>query len=299
MNLRQFKDKVAIVTGGGSGIGQSLCQELGQSGSIVVVADMNDTHAEDVVTAINKDGGKAKAVHVDVSKEEEVRQLIEGTVLEHGRLDYLFNNAGIALFGDARDLTLEQWHRVLDVNLYGVLHGTIIAYPIMAKQGFGHIVNVASSAGLSPAPTEAAYCTSKYGVVGLSLSLRPEGADLGVKVSVVCPGYVRTNMFKTATVLNVPQERRGAMTPGKVVGASKDAPIILNPRKTMDPTKAAQTILSGVSRNRAIIAFPADVRFSWRLYRLSPRLMDRLLLIPTRDFRKYRLNPNAEAGPTP
>lgn len=185
---------------------------------------------------------------------------------------------------------MDQWRRVLNVNLYGVLYGTVIAYPVMVKQGFGHIVNTASAAGLSPAPTEAAYCTSKYAVVGLSLSLRPEGADLGVQVSVVCPGYVRTNIFSTATVLNVPADRRGAMTAEKVGSASKPAPIILNPRKTMDPAKAAQTILGGVARNRAVIAFPSDVRTTWRISRFFPRLMDRLLLVPVRDFRKYRLD---------
>jgi short-subunit dehydrogenase len=95
-----------------------------------------------------------------------------------------------------------------------------------------------------------------------------------VKVSVVCSGYVRTNIFQTATVINVPPEHRGAM----------------NPRKVMDASKAARTILGGVSRNQAIIAFPAGVRLAWRLYRLSPRLMDRLLLYAIRNFRKYRVN---------
>ena len=291
--MEQFKDKVAIVTGGGSGIGQALCEQQGQEESIVVVADINDDHARSVTSAITQNGGRAHAVHVDVSSEEDIRQLIDGTVSEYGHLDYLFNNAGISIFGDARDLTLDQWHRVLEVNLFGVLYGTVMAYPIMVRQGSGHIVNVASSAGLYPAPTEVAYCTSKYGIVGLSLSLRVEGADLGVKVSVVCPGYVRTNIFQTATVINVPPEHRGAMNPRKMTDASdaKAAPIVLNPRKMMDASKAARTILGGISRNQAIIAFPAGVRLTWRLYRLSPWLMDRLLLYAITNFRKYRLKP--------
>ncbi len=291
--MEQFKDKVAIVTGGGSGIGQALCQELGKKGSMVVVASLHDDHAKRVASAITQNGGQAHAVRVDVSNEKDVRRLIDETVSEYGPLDYLFNNAGISIFGDARDLTLDQWHRILEVNLFGVLYGTVLAYPIMVRQGFGHIVNVASSAGLCPAPTEVAYCTSKYGIVGLSLSLRVEGADLGVKVSMVCPGYVRTNIFQTATVINVPPEHRGAMTPRKTMDASKvkAAPIVLNPRKTMDASKAARTILDGVSRNQAIIAFPAGVRLTWCLYRLSPRLMDRFLLYAIRNFRKYRVNP--------
>ncbi len=277
--MKQFKDKVAIVTGGGSGIGQALCQELGQEGSIVVVASLHDDHASHVASAITQNGGQAHAVHVDVSSEEEVRQLIDETTAEYGRLDYLFNNAGIAIGGDARDLTLEQWRRVLEVNLYGVLYGTVIAYPIMVRQGFGHIVNTASATGLLPQPINAPYCTSKYGIVGLSLSLRVEGADLGVRVSVVCPGRVRTNIYQATTIANLAPEQRAAYE------QQMTAP------KKMDASKAARTILGGVSRNQAIIIFPANVRLAWRLYRLSPRLVDRILLNSTRNFRKYRLNP--------
>ncbi|HXY87333.1 MAG TPA: SDR family oxidoreductase [Candidatus Acidoferrales bacterium] len=279
--MKQFKDTVAIATGGGSGIGQALCQELGQRGSIVVVADINDDQAAHVASAIKQNGGRAHAVHVDVSNEEEVRKLINGTVSEYGRLDYLFNNAGISIGGDARDLTLEQWRRVLEVNLYGVLYGTVIAYPIMVGQGSGHIVNVSSAAGLFPGPINAPYCTSKYGIVGLSLSLRVEGSDLGVNVSVVCPGAIRTNIWQAATAVNLAPEQRAAyeqqITSGKI--------------KMMDASEAARTILGGVSHNQAIIIFPAGVRLAWRLYRLSPRLLDRLLLNSTRNFRKYRLNP--------
>jgi NAD(P)-dependent dehydrogenase (short-subunit alcohol dehydrogenase family) len=229
-----------------------------------------------VASSITQNGGHAHAVPVDVSKEGEVRQLIDETVSEYGRLDYLFNNAGIAIGGDARDLTLEQWRRVIDVNLYGVVHGTAIAYPIMAKQGFGHIVNVASATGLFPQPINAPYCASKYAIVGLSLSLRVEGADLGVNVSVACPGSVRTNIYEATTMVNIPPERRAA-----AVSSTRFKP--------MDASKAAQTILSGVSRNQAVIAFPAYVRLGWLLYRLSPRLLDLLLLNGTRNFRKYRL----------
>jgi len=132
--------------------------------------------------------------------------LAEETASAYGRLDYQFNNAGIAIGGDARDLTLDQWRRVLDVDLYGVLYGTLAAYPIMVNQGFGHIVNTSSAAGLLPTPLNAPYCTAKHAVVGLSLSLRAEGADLGVKVSAVCPGYVRTPIFGNAVVVNLPRK---------------------------------------------------------------------------------------------
>jgi NAD(P)-dependent dehydrogenase (short-subunit alcohol dehydrogenase family) len=190
-------EKVAIVTGGGSGIGEAVCRELARRGAWVVVADINGDDADRVATAIVKDGGQAAAARVDVSRETDVTSLVEQTAADCGRLDYLFNNAGIAIGGDARDLTLDHWRRVLDVDLYGVLHGMRAAYPIMARQGFGHIVNTSSAAAFLPDPGDAPYCTAKHAVVGLSLSLRLEGADLGVKVGVICPASCARTSSRT------------------------------------------------------------------------------------------------------
>ena len=252
--------KVAIVTGGGSGIGAAVSRELARRGAQVVVADIKGDDAERVAAAIADSGGRASASTVDVTKEQDIRRLVEDTAAACGRLDYQFNNAGIAIGGDARDLTPGQWRQVLDVNLYGVLYGTLAAYPIMVRQGFGHIVNTSSGAGLVPTPLNAPYCTAKYAVVGLSLSLRMEGADLGVKVSVVCPGYVRTPIFDTAVVVGMPQEL-AASPPGRI--------------KMMDAAEAAQVILRGVARNQPVIAFPRYVRWAWRAVCLFPRLLDR------------------------
>jgi short-subunit dehydrogenase len=143
----------------------------------------------------------------------------------------------------------------------------------MAGQGSGHIVNTSSAAGLLPTPLNAPYCTAKHAVVGLSLSLRAEGADLGVKVSVVCPGYVRTKIFDNAVVVNMPQELTGR-TPGRV--------------KMIEPAQAAQVILEGVARNRAVIAFPGYIRLAWRAYRLFPRVVERGMPRQVRQARAYR-----------
>jgi NAD(P)-dependent dehydrogenase (short-subunit alcohol dehydrogenase family) len=186
-----LNEKVAIVTGGSSGIGEALCSQLARRGARVVVADINADDARRVAADIVDNGGQAAASAVDVASEQDIRHLIEETASGHGHLDYLFNNAGIGLGGDARDLTLDHWHQVLDVDLYGVLHGILAAYPIMARQGFGHIVNTSSAAAFFPSPGNAPYCTAKHAIVGLSLSLRLEAADLGVKVSVECPGCRR------------------------------------------------------------------------------------------------------------
>ncbi len=187
-----FRDKVAIVTGGASGIGHMLCQELCRLGALVVVADVDSRGAEEVASAILKAGGRARAAFLDVSRVESVRGLVDEILSEHGRLDYMFNNAGIAIVGELRDMSLEHWQRIIDVNLWGVIYGTTAAYSIMARQGSGHIINTASLAGLIGYPASTAYAATKSAVIGLSTSLRAEAAGLGVKVSVVCPGYVQT-----------------------------------------------------------------------------------------------------------
>ncbi len=267
-----FEEKVAIVTGGASGIGEAVSLELARRGTQVTVADINGDSAERVAAAIAKDGGRAKAWRVDVTQEQDIRRLIEDTAAAYGRLDYQFNNAGVAIGGDARDLTLDQWRRVLDVDLYGVLYGTLAAYPIMVKQGFGHIVNTSSAAGLLPLPLSAPYCTAKHAVVGLSLSLRAEGADLGVKVSVVCPGYVRTKIFESSVVVNMPQDL-AYRTPGRI--------------KMIEAAQAARVILDGVAQNQAVIAFPGYIRLAWRAYRLFPRVAERSVR-QVREARTYR-----------
>lgn len=265
-------EKVAIVTGGGSGIGEAVSLELARRGARVVVADINGDGAQRVAEAIASSGGQATASRTDVSQEQDIKHLVEETAAAYGRLDYQFNNAGIAIGGDARDLTLDQWRRVLDVDLYGVLHGTLAAYPIMVAQGFGHIVNTSSAAGLLPTPLNAPYCTAKHAVVGLSLSLRFEGADLGVKVSAVCPGWVRTPIFDSPVMVNLPREL--AAPPKRV--------------KMIEASHAAQVILDGVARNQALIAFPGYVRSAWRAYRLFPRLVERGIPRQVREARGYR-----------
>ena len=205
--MDHFENKVAIVTGGASGIGRALCEELGHRGAaMVVVADINAEGAQQVASAITTAGGQARAAHLDVSRADDVQKLINETASEHGRLDFMFNNAGIALGGEVRDTGLEHWQRILDVNLWGVIYGTKAAYQVMVKQGFGHIVNTASLGGLIPEPMATAYATTKHAVVGLSTSLRAEAAELGVNVSVVCPGFVQTRALDTATYVGIKRE---------------------------------------------------------------------------------------------
>lgn len=252
-----WQDKVAVVTGGASGIGRAICAELADSGAQVVVADINGDAAERAATQLNAAGGRAKAVTVDVTSSPAVTTMVDETIRGYGRLDYIFNNAGVAIIGEVRDMSLEHWQRIIDVNLYGVLHGTRAAYPRMIEQGHGHIVNMASMAGLAPMTLGAAYSTTKHAVVGLSTSMRAEGADLGVNVSVVCPGFIDTPLKRVSAFL----------------GVDRAEMLAHSPLKFHDPKYCARVLLRGVRRNKAVITVTPFAAFAWLLFRFSPSLM--------------------------
>lgn len=190
-----------------------------------------------------------------------MQRLVTETAATYGRLDYMFNNAGVALAGKTRDMTLADWNRLIDVNLRGVVHGVVAAYPVMIAQGFGHIVNTASAAGITPTPGLTGYATTKHAVVGLSTSLRGEAARHGVRVSVVCPGLIDTPIKDNMTLLNT--DRQALL---------KSIPLKLHP-----PEACARAALRGVERNQAIIVVTAFAKIGWLLYRLSPALMGRLI----------------------
>ncbi len=271
--MNYFHQKIAIVTGGGSGIGRALCEQLAQAGATVIVAEINGQAAQETTDLICRAGGQARATRLDVSDAGAVQMLVDHTISEFGRLDFMFNNAGITKLGEARDQSLDNWRLVINVNLMGVIYGTDAAYKQMVKQGSGHIVNTASLAGLVPQPTSVPYTASKHAVVGLSNALRAEGADLGVRVSVVCPAFIRANMI----------------TEGSVVGV-RVADLHARRNLALMPTadQAARAILNGVARNQEFIIYPFYARLLWWLTRLVPATPLFMRKKIVRDFRKLR-----------
>ena len=151
-SIRIFEGATAIVTGGASGIGCALSKELAKRGCEVVLADLQDGMAEEVSREIIETGGKASAKKLDVTDFSGMQKIVEETVHRSGRLDYIFNNAGIGIMGHVSHYSIEDWNLIVDVNLRGVINGVQAAYKVMMSQGFGHIVNTASIAGLISTP---------------------------------------------------------------------------------------------------------------------------------------------------
>jgi len=268
-----YQNKIAVVTGGASGLGRMLCEELGRKGATVVAVDVDQEGAEAVCDAIRAGGGEALAAYLDVTIYENAQLIVKDVVRKYGRIDLIFNNAGTALHGETRDLGVEHWRTMIDVNLMGVIYGSISAYGAMVKQGAGQIVNIGSLAGLIPVPKEIPYCTSKWAVGGFTNSLRLEGAGLGVKVNLVCPGIIRTPIHDKVDYIHVDQKR------------------LRRPQSThfVAPETAARIILKQVALNRAQIIFPFYAKLIWWLYRLNPAIFNLLFRKMLRDFRKMRL----------
>lgn len=255
----------AVVTGGASGIGRALAEALVARGDTVVLADV-DPAVGAVATALTEQGpGRATSAVVDVRDADAVRDLVESAYRDHGRLDLVFNNAGIGVGGPVEQLTLDHWNRAIDVNLRGVIHGVHAAYPIMIAQGFGHIVNTASGLGLVAMPMLGPYVTTKHAVVGLSLSLRAEAEAYGVRVSVVCPGVIETPILDKGN-------------PGDLATLEHavDGRAFLEKLDRPYPAAAlAADVLRGIARNDAVITAPRSMTVAALLQRLAPGLVRR------------------------
>jgi NAD(P)-dependent dehydrogenase (short-subunit alcohol dehydrogenase family) len=261
-----FEGRVAIVTGGASGIGRALARALVDRGCRVVVAD----HDEAALARIGPELGSSGSTTVlDGRDRAAVRRAVDAVYDDHGRLDLLFNNAGISLGGQTHEMVGEYWDRILDVNVMGVVNGVLAAYPRMVAQGAGHIVNTASGAGLVGPPLTVAYSTTKHAVVGLSTTLRPEAAVHGVRVSVLCPGAVETPILDSVPPGDLPPQPEHVLSAREFLERFRQRP--------MPADRFATAALRGVERNRAVIVAPASTRALWRLHRLSPALTERAL----------------------
>lgn len=272
-----YKGKVAFITGGASGIGRALGEELAARGAIVVLADRQIERAREISSAIEQRGGSARSLELDVRDREAFRAAVNLTVARVSRIDYFFNNAGIAVGGELEQYAPEDYDDVFDVNLRGVVHGIQAVYPVMLEQRSGHIVNTASVAGLVAPPGNGSYTASKHAVVALSKVLRVEAGRHGVRVSALCPGAIRTPILT------------GGLYGRSGMDASVSDEIIMKQWervRPMDPAVFAKKALDRVLSGDPIIVVPGWWKALWYLDRLSPaltlalfrRLHDRLQL---------------------
>ena len=264
-----FKGKSAVVTGAASGIGKELTMQLLDLGAIVTATDIDKDGLQRLANEF-ANSQRLTTETLDVTDRSRYESILNAVKGERGSLDYVFNNAGIAFFGEAKTMQPEQWERIIDINIRGVVNGTDIAYKIMCEQKSGHIVNTASGAGLMPIPLMSAYCMSKHAVVGLSTSLREEGKRYNVKVSAICPGVIATNIAHAmeSNDFNVPDMQ------------AKSGP------KEIPVTQAVKKILSEVAKDNAKIVFPFAVKFGSKSYAVIPDFYSALTQLGLRKLLK-------------
>lgn len=257
--MRYFSNKVAVVTGGASGIGEALVRELAHQGAIVIIADININAARALVKELNV--SEVSAAPLDVTNQEQVTSLLSTVVETHGQLDIMVNNAGIVVISEMEDTLEEDWDKLIDVNLKGVIFGLQAAYKIMKQQGHGQILNTASSSGLSPTPLFTAYSAVKHAVVGLSTATRVEASAYNIKVNALCPGVVNTPV---ATGRNTSRGMNLDVLAGGL-------PMMLSPQRV------ATAALKGMRKNKAIIPVGMDSYLPYLANRYAPGVYDMIL----------------------
>jgi NAD(P)-dependent dehydrogenase (short-subunit alcohol dehydrogenase family) len=258
--MGELSGRIAVITGAGSGIGRSTALLLARLGARVHVTDVDVGRAEAVAGEIAASGGEGASRQLDVTDADAVEALAASVFEADGAVDVLHNNAGIAHTGYVEETKLEDWRRVIEVNLMGTVHGVHAFVPRMLRQGRpAHIVNTASLAGLVASAELVPYTTSKFAVVGLSEALNAELAPKGIRVTALCPGVVDTNIVRDATY-------RGQV--------ARDAPRVQDfyHRRGASPDVVAEAVVRALRRKPIIQPVPyRHVMPVWILKRISPR----------------------------
>ncbi len=263
MASRRFAGMAAIVTGASSGIGRAIALRLAGEGVSLSLAARNTKELELVAIECEKRGGKAIAIPVDVGDESSCKELVERSVAEFGRIDMLFNNAGIDVVARLEDLPdLHLFRRVMDVNFYGPVYTTYYALPIL-KKSRGRIINVSSMGGVVAVPFNTSYCASKFAMNGFSDSLRMELRETGVSVTVICPYWVVSRFHENY------MDKTG--TPKGISGRA------IYTERMMSSDRCAEIVIEAArSRRREVLLGPGKIGALLRL--LAPRMTDGFIL---------------------
>ena len=271
--IKDFKGKVVVVTGAGSGIGRATALAFASEGAKLVLSDISEERLEEVAAEVALKGAAVLTYKTDVSDKRQVEELASFVMKECGRVDILHNNAGVAVGARVENTSIEDWEWIFGINFWGVVYGVNSFLPYMISQKYGHIVNTSSMAGLVGFPGAGAYCATKFAVVGLSEALRAEARQYGIGVSVICPGLINTNIVcdgRTCLPENGVANRCTVEKFFKDYGRS--------------PEKVARAVLMAVRKNKAVVPVGFEAwtqwfvkRISQKAHNLSCRLSARLL----------------------
>ncbi|MDO9237762.1 MAG: SDR family NAD(P)-dependent oxidoreductase [Aquabacterium sp.] len=269
--MKLFKNKVAAITGAGSGIGRALALNLAKQGCHLALADVNDRGLTETVAMIKPLGVRVTQHVLDVADEAAVFAWAQSAVDAHGHVNLLFNNAGVALSGTVAALSTADYDWIMRINFFGVLYGTKAFLPILEKSGEGHIVNISSVFGLTAQPLMSGYNASKYAVRGFTESLRQDLDLTNSCVSATCvhPGGIKTNVAKSA---------RMSDSVAQVTGMSNKAASTEFERTFITSAdSAANTIIKGVQRNARRVLIGPDARLYDWMVRIAPAGYQRLV----------------------
>jgi NADP-dependent 3-hydroxy acid dehydrogenase YdfG len=253
----EFEGKVAVITGGASGIGRAVALALARIGTDIVVADIDDVRLEEVRYEIESIGRRVLALHCDISKDADVNYLEAQTILTMGKADILMNNAGVMLHGFVDKMSITEWEWIMNINVLGVVRGVHAFLPHMLKRGSGYIINTSSIAGLNAigangAPVTIAYVTSKFAVTGFSESLHSYLHPKGIMVSLLCPGPVFTNLRFSARYVGDNQQEIKSM--------KSDTEKVFKSPNVLDPDDVAQIVIKAMQEKRfLILTHPEEV----------------------------------------
>lgn len=251
-----YTGRICIVTGANSGIGYAISNELLKRGAVVYLAGRSPDKIAKAAEEFSSYGDSVRKLIMDVTKQEDVQQGMEHVAAEAGRIDLLFNNAGVGGTIPFEQATIDDWKNIIDTNIWSVIYGVSAAVPLMLKQGEGHIVNTSSIAGIVPPPFQALYSLTKYGVTGMTECLKYEYADKGLRFSTICPANIATPIFNKGI-------------DGKAYGELRI------PDDAYPADKAASLILDRVSENKGIIVVPEEPYTGmWQGYVLGEPLVE-------------------------
>lgn len=262
--MKRLHNKLALVTGGGSGIGQATALAFAREGARLILVDINEQGLQVTASQITGLGGEVETHIVNVADANDMAALADTVHQQHGALDILVNNAGIAAAGCFLDTTLDAWDKVLDINLKGVVHGCHFFLPAMvAARNQGIVVNTASAASFVAPRDMSIYATSKFAVFGFSESLRCEMAEHNIQVTVICPGIVNTPLISNTLVEGDLKEK-----------GLREKAVSFYEKRNYPPEKVAQAILRGVIKRRSVVPVSPEAWASYFAKRFVPGFVE-------------------------